>query len=379
MLEKIFFSLIRFEITGTELSEETKNLITDEVLPSLFQLARKHDLAHLVADALAKNGLLQNGSKAQKYFSQELNLVLCRYEQQNYELLALCEVLEGAKIPFIPLKGSVIRKFYPVPWMRTSCDIDILVKKEDLRRAIAVLEEKLNYKCNSIGSHDAQIYSPSGVHIELHFTLTKSNSKPALCALFESVWDYDKDSSSYNRKMENGINYCYLIAHMAGHIREGGCGVKPFLDVWLLNSNSKQDKSQLEKVGLLNFANAVESLSKVWFENKEPTELDLELSNYVLTGGVYGSMQNRVASKTSDGKKKTYLLSRIFMPYRELKYKYPKLQKHPILYPFYTVKRWFNLLNKETRNAKLKEFNEVKFGNDAEKNRIAKLLSDLDI
>ena len=67
------------------------------------------------------------------------------------------------------------------------------------------------------------------------------------------------------------------------------------------------------------------------------------------------------------------------MPYSNLKYKYPKLQKHPILYPFYTVKRWFNLLNKETRNAKLKEFNQVKFGNDAEKNRVAKLLSDLDI
>ena len=47
----------------------------------------------------------------------------------------LCSAFEKAQIPFLPLKGSVIRKYYPEAWMRTSCDIDILVHDEDVGRA----------------------------------------------------------------------------------------------------------------------------------------------------------------------------------------------------------------------------------------------------
>ena len=38
--------------------------------------------------------------------------------------------IKKVQIPFLPLKGSVIRQYYPEPWMRTSCDIDILVDFE---------------------------------------------------------------------------------------------------------------------------------------------------------------------------------------------------------------------------------------------------------
>ena len=45
-----------------------------------------------------------------------------------------CNALEKAQIPFVPLKGSVIRKYYPEAWMRTSSDIDVLVHKEDVEK-----------------------------------------------------------------------------------------------------------------------------------------------------------------------------------------------------------------------------------------------------
>ncbi len=131
-VEKVFFALIRFEINGDELCDEIKNLITPDILPALFKLSKRHDLAHLVGDALDKNGLLPDGTEAKKRFLQERNMAVYRYEQIQYEYEQICEVLEKAKIPFIPLKGSVIRQYYPEPWMRTSCDIDILVKENIL-------------------------------------------------------------------------------------------------------------------------------------------------------------------------------------------------------------------------------------------------------
>ena len=60
-----------------------------------------------------------------------------------------------------------------------------------------------------------------------------------------------------------------------------------------------------------------------------------------------------------------------------LKYQYPKLQKWPILYPFYTIKRWLNLLKKDSRERSLKELKETTSGDAEKQQRIAKLLEEL--
>ena len=73
-VEKVFFALIRFEINGEELCEDIKNLITPEMLPALFKLSKRHDLAHLIGDALEKNGLLPDDSEAKKRFLQERHI-----------------------------------------------------------------------------------------------------------------------------------------------------------------------------------------------------------------------------------------------------------------------------------------------------------------
>ena len=44
--------------------------------------------------------------------------------------------LEEAEIPFILLKGAVVRDFYPEAWMRTSSDIDVLVPRGELSHAV---------------------------------------------------------------------------------------------------------------------------------------------------------------------------------------------------------------------------------------------------
>lgn len=47
-------------------------------------------------------------------------IAIYRYEKINYELNRLRSALNEAQIPFIPLEGSVLRQYYPEPWMRTS-------------------------------------------------------------------------------------------------------------------------------------------------------------------------------------------------------------------------------------------------------------------
>ena len=380
----IMFALLRFEINGTELCEEVKNLITPEVLPALFKLSKKHDLAHLVGDALDKNGLLPDGLEARKRFLQERTMAVYRYEQLQYELEQICETLEEAKIPFLPLKGSVLRGYYPEPWMRTSCDIDILVKEEVLETATQCLCEKLEYVSEEKRTvNDLSLYAPSGVHLELHYDLTEGDKYGK--DILSDMWVYATtvEGKNCHLQLSDAAFYFYHIAHMVKHFEHGGCGVRPFLDLWLLCHSidfSRRDREELlEKGGLFAFARACEKLSTVWFADVVYDDIDQRLEEYILTGGVYGSLQNRVGmQQAKKGSKVKYILSRIFISNKELKIKYPVLEKRPCLVPFYHIKRWLKpLTNRKSGQQSMNELSKTATVADAERQARGRLLQDL--
>ena len=381
-MKKIFFSLLREALCDIPLEKEVKSLLTPEILVSLFNLSDKHDLAHLVCDALNKNGLLSQNSEIKKRFIAKQHLAVYRSEQFIYELNCISQAFSDESISFMPLKGSVLRSLYKEPWMRTSCDIDVLVKEENLKPAIKVLTEKLGYKCTGIGMHDAQLYSENGTHIELHYNLLGIDTKQSEKEIFDNVFEVSKEISPYQFSMPDEYFYCYTISHIAKHLKDGGCGVRPLLDLWILNNkvafDQKKREELLKKAGLLTLAKALEKLCRVWFDEKEPDELTNELGEYILTGGVYGTFETKIAMQQSLKKNKiSYFLSRLFLPYRQMKFKYPKLQKCPILYPYYTVKRWFLIFRKDTKNRAVKELNQARRGDKAVKERTEKLLKEL--
>ncbi len=380
MVEEVFFALIRFEINGDELCDEMKNLITPEMLPALFKLSKRYDLAHLIGDALDKNILLPDDAEAKKRFLQERNMAVYRYEQIQYEFEQICGTLEKAKIPFIPLKGSIIRKYYPEPWMRTSCDIDILVKEENLPAAIDTLTQELNYHHDSTGNHDAHLFAESGVHLELHYKLNPNDEQ--WNAILTNIWEYLQDMEAYHCSLTDEMFYFYHIAHMAGHFKVGGCGIRPFLDLYLLrkyvNYNQEQLIRLLEEGGLWAFNQGVCALSGYWFAGTASSQLAIDTQDFIFNAGMYGGTENRVSiDKVKKGNKLGVLFSRIFLPYDRLKFQYPILQKHKILVPLYQVKRWFNLLNKNKRSQAVRELQSTVHQDDVKNARIERLLNDL--
>lgn len=108
---RVMMDLIASEVCGKEI-DKSQHTLTDEELVKLYKLAKSHDLAHLVGDALIKNDLIGDGEIKAK-FQKQMMIAVYRYEKINYELGRLRKVLNEAKIPFIPLKGSVLRKYYP--------------------------------------------------------------------------------------------------------------------------------------------------------------------------------------------------------------------------------------------------------------------------
>ena len=356
-VEKVFFALIRFEINGSELCEEIKNLITPEVLPALFKLSKRHDLAHLIGDALDKNGFLPEGG-ARKHFLQERNMAVYRIEQLRYEYEQLFSVLEEMQVDYLPLKGTVIRSYYPEDWMRTSADVDVLIHRTDLDKIVACLKERFEYEQEYVGSYDSTVISPTGFHIELHFDLITKYDNETANDLLANVWEYaEKIEGSYRHIMRDDYFYYYHLAHMARHFIDGGCGVRPYVDLWLLNNkisfNQEQRNALLEKGGLLKFAQASEKLSRVWMEEETHTQESQWLEDYLLNGGVYGNSENKVVIQQGQtGSRSKYILSRIFMPIEEMQYRYEVLKKHKWLYPFMVIRRCFEVLFKDGKRIK---------------------------
>lgn len=346
---RAMMELIASEICGKPVDKEQYSF-ADEELERLYMLSGSHDLAHLVGDALIKNGLVKNG-ESEASFKNQIMLAVYRYEKINYELKCLRKALNGAQIPFIPLKGAIMRQYYPEPWMRTSCDIDILVNEVDLERAAELLVNEASYRRDSKGSHDIGLFSDSGVHLELHYSLIEGSCIGGMESVLRSACESAyrvADTSEY--ALSDEMFFFYHIAHMAKHfVSTGGCGVRPLLDIWVLNHRVPFDRERrntlLAEGGLLTFAEEAEKLSEVWFGDGEHTDLTRQMQDYILRGGVYGTTSNRVVvQQVKQGGKVRYAFSRIWLPYDVLKFHYPSLEGKRVLLPMYEVRRWGKLL-----------------------------------
>lgn len=378
----LFFDLLSAELGTQSLAADHFAELTAEDLRQIYRLSKSHDLAHMVGDALGKLGVSVPEELSGRFLKQQM-LAVYRYERINDTFLRLCELLESAEIPYMPLKGSVIRPYYPEGWMRTSCDIDVLVKEADAERAVELVSQAFGIKENFGKSfHDHSLLLSGGVHLELHFNIIEETEP--MDTVLRTVWDHAllKEGSGYCYLQSNAFLLFHLVAHNAYHFVKGGCGVRPFVDWWLLKQRLSFDEAEfkalLESAELTEFAAAMDALSDVWFSGKEHTPLTQEMESYILGAGVYGSMENRVTvGNEKSGGKFRYILGRIFMPYRGLKKIYPRLERAPILYPFYTVLRWFRVLFTGQGSRAMHEIRSAATVEDTRTQRVSQMCKDL--
>lgn len=376
-------ALLRSEVRGEGSREGRLPACTQEELRDALELAGRHDLSHVAAEAARKLNLPLDETLREAERANARKAVW-RVERQDRELARICAELESAGIDHLPLKGAVIRAHYPQVWMRTSCDIDLLVRPEDADRAAKQLEQALGYQNEGRVYHDISLRSPGGIHIELHFSLN-ANMAQADRKLAE-VWEWAAPVAGHPRRYEMTPDFLlfYIVAHMAGHFLRGGCGIRSILDLWLLERDlpgAECDmRTHLEDSGLLPFYEGVHRLSLVWFSGKPADNLTERLAEYIAVGGIYGTQDNRIVVSQSRRKGKLgYWLGRFFLSREVLQGVYPQLAERPWLYPYYQVKRWLRGLNRNTRGRIAREFQKGQGISEEKRAETEELLSDLNL
>lgn len=179
--------MLRSAIRGTKLTESERENYSVVMLQDLLKISAKHDVIHLLFFWLKQNELIsKDNAGIEKYILK----AVYRYERLRYEYDNLCDTLEKAQIPFLPLKGSVIRKNYLEAWMRTSCDIDILVREGDIEKAKTLLVDEYGYKYHGKGSHDISLFAPANTHVELHYDLVENGIANESSDMLKNVWNH---------------------------------------------------------------------------------------------------------------------------------------------------------------------------------------------
>lgn len=343
----LLFSLLRCAVCGEELNEEAQKACTSqEELAKVYTLAKKHDMAHLAAHALEKLDLPE--CEAVVKLREAKSVAIYRYLRLDHEFEKICGILEEGKVPFMPLKGSVLRDCYPEPWMRSSCDIDILVKPENLWDAVMLLEKE-GYQRKGKSHHDVSLYAVNGVHLELHYELIEETDPVPVKRFLNTVWECaeQKVGTEQQYLMSDGMFYLYHIAHMASHFLRGGCGIRTCLDIWILNHRVPGDLVGREQIlnqsGLQAFAVAAEKLSEYWFSGVPTDEDTVCFGDCVMRGGIYGNRDNGAAVKRAAETKLHIPFHRLVIPYEDLRYYYSELDRKPWLMPVCQVLRWFRI------------------------------------
>lgn len=264
-VETVLLTLLREELCGETVSDEVKEAISPEMLEPLYELSRKQTLAHIAGQALSKLGKLGQDEVSRKFQEKSMGAVT-NHIRMNHAFHSICKALEEAKLPYMPLKGSVLKQWYPETWMRISADIDILVHAEDHQAAVKCLVDKCDCRYLIQSNHDVSLCFPGKIHIEVHHMLIEDTVSTAQEKVLSQVWDTacQAEGSQYRYQMSDAMFRFYHYAHMSKHIKNGGCGIRPFMDLWVMNHLVKQDRTGEENLIALGDLTAFYQILR-WF------------------------------------------------------------------------------------------------------------------
>ena len=149
-LHDLLIKILGSELTEMPLGPTDIEQINACDISKLYSLGKRYRLTHIIANCFYNNK--ENLDISQEYlskFNQDAFVSVYNSEQMQYTYEQICEILDSVSVPYIPLKGAVIRKYYPIESMRQSCDIDILIREENISIAIdALVKNGFDIKSN---------------------------------------------------------------------------------------------------------------------------------------------------------------------------------------------------------------------------------------
>lgn len=316
----------------------------------LYKLADFHNVTSLIYPAVSS---LELPKEIKNKFDYDNHRFIAREARQEIEAQRVFNTLNSHQIPFIKLKGIVIKNLYPMPYMRTASDVDICMSKED-RQKVRSIMESLGYTLeSSINYHDEYVKDNFFIY-EIHSDVVSSKSN--LYTLF--ITPFEKSTADQNNNLQFTLKpeyfYLNIVTHLYKHFVSEGCGLRLFSDIYVYKKAHPEIdfsfiENALKKHKLTEFHKNILNLTECFFENKQPSEELRQIALYVFKSGEYGNPKLKKLSWISSTKsnrltfadKTKYFIKNWFPGVKILKRRYPVLEKAPFLLPVCWIRRIF--------------------------------------
>ncbi len=337
--ERNFISLLGY---GIGVSQTLK--VAEPNYGEILALGESHGVSALLYPPLKK--LLPPGDPILSGMKKQAFSASTRDSLRGRELAQLYAACSREQIPVLPLKGCVIKDLYPHPELRHMSDADLLIRKED-GEAVRAVMEGLGHHFHKVDAADTDVYvSPLSLNYEIHKGLEGEGFSPESRAFAGRLLDLSNPvkEGSYLMELPCEEHFVYILCHFIKHFIYGGVGVRQLCDLCVCYHRWEPDAVRLERLlqelALTDFHNTLKSLWEHWFLGGEGSDLLEELGTYILHSGVFGNEEQRSMDRLlSRSKEKSYVLARLFPPYRTMKGYFPVLERLPVLLPLMWVWR----------------------------------------
>lgn len=285
-------------------------------------------------------------------------------------------------IDCILFKGFVVRKYYPVPELRSYGDVDLIIRPEDREKCHKLMLAE-GYNCTE-DWEPVYTYVRGSENYEIHTEIMEIDvsDKADYKGYFRRMWEHVQPSEGFETVgagasapggagSENAApgrvwqftpeyHFIYLLTHIAKHICSSGAGVRMYLDLALFVRHFGNDldwnwvENELRSLCLEDFANVALTAVRDWFGVESPLPLRPvdaavmdDFAEYTVEGGVFGKVgrdtgvvfmkqNNRSEEKSS---RLGTLLHHVFPSASALENRYEYLKKNRWLLPAAWVHR----------------------------------------
>ena len=183
---------------------------TDKMnLENIYKAAEKHLLTSITASALESAGIKNSDFTQAKAKAMRKNAVL------DLDRAALFDYFEKAGIWYMPLKGSVLKDYYPKYGMRQMADNDILFDKTYQAEVKSYFEDNGFYtKSYKKGVHDVYMKEPVS-NFEMHTALFARSFDSQIFEYYADVKNrlVRDENSNFGYHFTNEDLYLYITAH----------------------------------------------------------------------------------------------------------------------------------------------------------------------
>lgn len=355
----------------------------EENIKELFRMSAKHFIDALVGTTLKRAGVV-----LPKYWEERMVKAVRKVLLFDVERKKLCAWMDRERIWYLPLKGIILKEYYPSIGMRQMSDNDILFDADAWERVEKHMLSE-GYETESVGNGNHDVYQKAPVYnFEMHRSLYGKGHDERWVEYYSDIKDClipDRaDDRCYGYHMSDEDFYIYITSHAYKHYSGSGTGLRTLLDFYAY-LNAKEDsldfdyiRTACKKLGIDDFEQHNCILCRKVFAPQQTYNQDsfeqslsadeLEMLQYYLSSGVYGTFERMVANRMekqtkADGKKNlsklNYYRHRVF-PGMELYENYPLLVKHRFLIPAYWFYRIVRMLfSRERRDYMLREVKAV--------------------